>query len=231
MRRILSSLAGLALLTASLVGAGASARADISLKLDTHINGATPQGYLLANFATVSTGEVTLTLDATNLVAGEYVAGMGFNIDPIFAAGFPGSLTIARTGGTAPSTAITSTTLASNGFDIGSQVKGGFFDFGFNFASAEAKRFAFGDTVILKLTGTNLVAESFAFKSVADGSGNPGGWYAAGDVRGIPVSGANSGSIGTKNLGTVPEPASLAMIAMGIPGLIAFARRRKAASV
>ncbi len=62
----------------------ARARADFSMTLADSINGEKAQGHLLASFRTVTTGEVALTLDASGLVKGEYVASWGFNIDPSY---------------------------------------------------------------------------------------------------------------------------------------------------
>jgi hypothetical protein len=171
-------------------------------------------------------GQVNLTLDTSHLASGEYVSGWGFNINPSFP-GFPGSLSIVRNGGTAPTSATPSISFAEDVSHISSSTKAGLFDLVFGFPAAQGDRFQFADTMIFKITGKNLTADAFEFVSSKDGN-NPGGWASAADIRGFlnPAGGSGSGSIGT----AIPEPSAIALALSGLIPVSLMVWRRRARS-
>jgi hypothetical protein len=211
--RILPNFCKLALLAALILAATQSARAStLGINLTTPVNGTAPAGTLAATVTDTGTGQVQLKLDATGLTdTGEYVPTWLLNLLPSWNFS-TAPLTFAYVSGI-QATGINSGTSIDNG---GSQVKAGLFDISFSFQTSNSgtppvTRLSGGTTSVYDISATGLSAASFAATSAVDG-GNPGGYYAAADVRGIPPS-LTSGSIAatTATLNSVPEPSPLVL--------------------
>jgi hypothetical protein len=209
------------------LASGVEARADFIIKLDTPINGTAAnridnsQPYLTATFHTVSTGTVTITVSASNLVNSggttEYVRNFVFNVNPAIN---PTTLNFVQN--TGPTTVITK---AEDGVTGGNAVKGGDFDIDFNYTN-KAFTSGVGNTpAIYTVTATGLTADSFNFFSSNPASGFGGPYLAAVDIAGIP--GSFSGSIGSLVTTPVPEPTSLAMVGIGLGLALTLLRRSK----
>ncbi len=191
-------------LTLALVASGAQA-GIIEYPLSIEFSGATPPvgsaPWLTATFDDGGApGSVTLTLEATNLTGGEYVAKWFFNLDP--------ALNVASLLFSVP--VITGTMddpVINLGTDAHKANGDGFFDIFLNFSNVEDadKRFGPGESLEFIITGIGtLTAASFDFLSVLSPAD---GLPTAAHVQGI---GEFSGWI------TVPEPSSLALLAMGV---------------
>lgn len=193
--------------------ASASARAQVIIPLETPINGSSPSGALKATFSDVGANTVKLTMDATGLTGSDqYVPDWLFNLTPSWNFG-ANPLTFNYFSGIQAE----SVAASLNGYNGGSNVKGGLFDVLFTFKNGNSgtpplTRLTAGSTSVYTIMGNGLSASSFAAMSVPDG-GNPGGYFSAADVRAIPPSGG-SGSIGAPTVLAVPEPSSVELSAM-----------------
>jgi hypothetical protein len=204
-----------------------AARADFVAKLDTPINGAVAnrndntQPYVTATFHTVSTGTVTVTISASNLVNSggtiEFVKSFLFNVTPTID---PTTLTFAENSG--PTTVISK---LEDGETGGNQVKGGQFDILFSYNSNAFTSGAGNTPAVYTITAAGITAASFDFLSTHS-SGEVGGPYlAAVDIAGIP--GSLSGSIGSLTASSAPEPSSLALLGIGLGSALVLLRRRR----
>jgi hypothetical protein len=158
-----------------------------------------------------STGSVTLTMSVlNNLSSGAYVNDWYFN-----------STTAPLTGinfvsGTQASSVDSGTdTFKADGI-------GGNFDFAFHFPTNNPGELAQGHTSVYTLVDTGLTANSF--NSVSVPAPNGGGYLSALHVQGYGNSVWISGDPGATR---VPEPATLALIGLGLLGIGATRRHRK----
>jgi len=204
----------LLLIGSALIG---SASATVTLDLGTNINGsvagAGSPSWLTAQFETLSTGTVQLTMTNNMTTAsGGFVTSWLFNSNKAIT-GFSN-----LSGPVA-----TSATYGSNAQTGANDIKGGLYDVLFSFTSSNnANRLSGQKSTIYTLTGTGLTENDFLSTSIAGGSNNPGsGYYTAAKIQGYGL----SAGVGTK-VQAVPEPASLTALALG--GIAVLRRRKKA---
>jgi hypothetical protein len=197
--------------------AGGTARADLVLNLDSHINGATPADptpWLTLDFHDVSLGLVQLTI-SNNIAASEYVPDVLFNSSSALTAS-----SFTYVGGQH----VSGLSFNDNG---GNQIEAGVISVDFSYPNANGGgRLSGGLTSVYNIQAAGLTAQSFDVFSTPD-QHSIGTYLAAAEVRGIPD--GSSGSIGTMN--AVPEPSTAVLITLGLFGVLAhrrFGRRGRA---
>ena len=189
---------------------------DMSVEFSGAADPAGPAPWLSATLDDGDTpGSVELTLDNTNLVGGEFVDAWYLNLDPGFD---PLDLSFSaptKAGAFADPTISLRGPGDGNGFKADGD---GRYDILIDFAQSGPNRFGVGESVTFTLTGIpGLTVDSFDFLSAPDGGNGP--FVAAAHVQGIVDTGdGDSGWV------TVPEPGSLALLALGAGALLA--RRR-----
>ncbi len=206
MNRILGTAATLAV-----IGSG-TVYGDLQFDLSVEFSGAVaPDGagpYLRATFEDVP-GGVELTLTSLLIGSTEFVDEWYFNLDPALD---PTLLSVAYDSG---GPAATSVMQAVDSFKADGD---GLYDLRFDFANAPpTSRFNGSDSVSYLITSSESIsAASFDYLSLPDGGNGP--FVTAAHVLGTG-NGDDSGWI------TVPEPATVGMLSIG---LVLFAARRRA---
>jgi hypothetical protein len=167
-----------------------------------------------------TTGSITLTLIATNLIGTESVVKWDLNLDPALdpvSLNFSAPTKIGNFDNPTISTGI-------NSFNAGG---GGNYDIQFAFTPGgnTTRTFSGGDSVSYEITLPGITANSFNFLS--DPTGGHGPYLMAAHVQNTPNGGGYSGWIAPGATSSVPEPSSLFLLGMGTAGLLLYIRRQR----
>jgi hypothetical protein len=188
------------------------AHADVSFDFGVVLTGDTPVGSTpWANVSIVDSGADTVTVTVTNLTDpadGQFLTALYLNIDPfvdVTASNFVGGDIFN------PDNTVLD---GEDAFHTANYT----FDLFANFDTSNSggTRFNGGDSVSFDLSGDGLSSASFLVASSKDGSPDTFGMI---HIQGIPGDGE-----GSSKIGTVPEPASMAVLGLGA---LALARRRR----
>jgi hypothetical protein len=226
-------------LGAALLAGGVAQAGTLSYTLDTDFSNDTPLsgfGSLTATFEDTDTDEVTLTLDATNLLPSDtsFVGQWWFNVDESLSAD-PSAWDFNYVSGpqtsTDPSLNVAMATWQNESGSTYFKPDGdGYFDLTFDWDPGD---FASGDVVVYTITADGLTADSFDFLSVGGGDPNKSGLYSAAHIQGLDagdsafITGEPGGGEEPPGGGITPtpEPSSLALLAIGALALGFIGRR------
>ena len=227
-------------LVAGIIAFALPAQATIlTFGLDYEFSGATPpEGsapWLTAKFDDGDIpGNVTLTMEATNLTDAEYVNNWFFNFEDAIDVN---ELTISHVSG------VNATVLKDpkkNKYKAGGD---GLFDLLFEFPQPKELRFGVNDTAEFSIEGAGITANSFDFLS--ETKPNKTGYLSAAHIGGIGLDDDDSGWIGDGGFeewahklegsftggdggggGEAPEPATMLLLGSGLIGIAVSGKKR-----
>ena len=189
------------------------ARASLVYNLNGVFNGVSPTStapYLTATFTTVTTGIVTLTLQASLETASEFIGEIAFNVASII----PATLAFTPSAGT-PGADLSATTQNAQNLNGGGNTGKGF-DFLLNFDAN-----TLNDSVLFEYT---ITASGITEASFNDQTSS--GLYIGAHIQGILLNGGTtSGAVTGTGTSAVPIPSAVWLLGSGLIGLVAVRRR------
>ena len=215
MKKVAASLIAVLFIVFGFIAGEAKADMIYDLKYifngSTNINGS---DWLTADFQTINTGQVKLTLTSNLTDPSYYIQDVAFNVAPTVT---PGSMlfNVDSASGTTLSQANILHTDQNAQTLIGSGNMGAGFDVLFKFQTPNQNRFNGNDSVVLTITGQNITEDSFKFLNTA-GAANVGAHLAGGSM---------SSAITDVNPSPVPIPAAVWLFGSGLIGLVGVRRR------
>jgi hypothetical protein len=173
-------------------------------------------------------------LNGNNLQTNEFATEWDFNIKRASSGGVDGNVTFNYSSGQAATSISQSTMWPASG--TGFKADGdGYFRVSFKFGTSGGAKLTGGETAVYTVSATGLDATDFNTLSVG---GSNGGYATAAHIQGIgPPYCDKSGWVGDDSpdggagIQDIPVPPSLILFALGfgVPGFVAWKRRRKAA--